>query len=215
MRTSPHPTLVFDLDGTLSDPKDGIVRSLNHALVTHGYPDRPEDELAHHIGPPLDTAFAELTGSDEPKLIHALVATYRERYGDVGYAENRLYEGMDDTLRQLHAVPGMRLGVCSSKRVDFVERILDLFGLRSLFEFVSGGEIGIEKWQQLEQLRQEVDLEPDALMIGDRAFDLIAAHRNGLHSAGVLWGFGSADELERESPRYLVSRVPELVDMLG
>jgi phosphoglycolate phosphatase len=214
MTTPRHPTLVFDLDGTLSNPRDGIVRSLNHALITHGYPGRPEDELERHIGPPLDQTFVELTGSDEPELVEALVATYRERYGDVGYAENRLYEGIEDVLGHLHALPGVRLGVCSSKRVDFVERILELFGLRGLFDFVSGGEVGTEKWQQLEHLKQEAGLEPGALMIGDRAFDLIAAHRNGMHSAGVLWGFGSADELERESPHYLVARVPELVSML-
>lgn len=215
MSTSRHPTLVFDLDGTLSDPKDGIVRSLNHALITHGYADRPEDELARYIGPPLDRAFAELTGTDEPEHIRALVTAYRERYSDVGYAENRLYEGIGDALRQFRMCPGVRLGVCSSKRVDFVEQILELFGLRDLFDFVSGGEVGTEKWQQFERLKQEVDLEPDTVMIGDRSFDLIAAHRNGMQSAGVLWGYGSAEELERESPRYLVPRVSVLVGMLG
>jgi len=208
-------TLIFDLDGTLSDPRDGIVRSINHALTANGHPSRPEHDLERYIGPPLDQAFVELTGIAESAHVHALVAAFRERYGDVGYAENTLYEGIEEALRSLAGMPRVRLGVCSSKRVDFVERILRMFGLFDLFAFVSGGDVGIEKWQQLQRLYVEADLSPCDVMIGDRAVDLIAARRNGLHSAGVLWGYGSIDELRDESPCYLLSRILDLQELAG
>jgi phosphoglycolate phosphatase len=95
------------------------------------------------------------------------------------------------------------MGVCTSKRVDFAEQILKMFGLRAHFRFVNGGEVGIHKWQQIEGLLARRAVTPSSIMVGDRAVDLIAAHRNGLQSAGMLWGHGSRAELEQEGPRYL------------
>jgi phosphoglycolate phosphatase len=207
--------LVFDLDGTISDPKVGITCSLNHALSLHGYDTRPESELAQHIGPPLDQTFALLTGEGDTDLHASLVSRYRERYAEVGYAENVLYAGVVDALTHLADIDGVTLGVCSSKRVDFVEQILEMFNLQDLFSFVSGGEIGIEKWQQLGDLKAEGTISEDALMIGDRRFDLIAAHRNGLDAAGVLWGFGSRAELVNENPRILMSEPQQLRSLAG
>ena len=210
----PHAVLVFDLDGTLSDPLQGIGRSINHALRAHGYPERALAELAPCVGPPLDENFAALTGRDDRAHLAALVATYRERYADVGYAENTLYDGIPEVLATLRA-RGATLGLCTSKRVDFAERILALFGLREHFAFVSGGEIGVHKWQQLAELRAAGRVGDDAVMIGDRAVDLVAAHRNGLLACGVRWGFGSLAELEAETPRYLAATPAELVGLLA
>src|SRR3569623_820850 len=112
-------TLIFDLDGTLSDPFEGIARCYEHALATHGYPVAPRSELAKLIGPPLDDGMRKLGVPDAE--IPAVVATYRVRYSSHGYAENRVYDGIAEALATL----GGRLGVCTSKRDDFAERILE------------------------------------------------------------------------------------------
>lgn len=212
-RCTAHPVIVFDLDGTLSDPLEGIGRSINHALARFGYREHALDSLARFIGPPLDETFPLLTGNHDPVRVRDLVASYRERYADVGYAENRLYDGipaMLDVLRDSGAV----LGVCTSKLPVFAERILVHFGLRDRFEFVSGGDIGLHKWQQLAELRAQGRVDGDAVMVGDRAIDIDAAHRNGLQACGVRWGFGSPGELESAAPRYLCSTPSDIVDRL-
>ena len=210
-----YENLIFDLDGTISDPKDGIVRSLNYALVNHGFASQDESQLITYIGPPLDSAFKAITKSDNAALISSLVDSYRERYADVGFSENILYDGIPKVLGQLSAVSGITLSICTSKRVDFAERILDMFDLRHLFSFVNGGDVGIEKWQQLQSLKQQGDISHKSLMIGDRYIDLTAAHKNGLPSAGVLWGYGSLDELKEHEPAHIFSNPSELLSLVA
>ncbi|WP_226702622.1 HAD hydrolase-like protein [Microbulbifer elongatus] len=207
--------LLFDLDGTLSDPADGFVNSMNHALVAHDYEPRPAAELTPHIGPPLEVTLGQLTDSKDSAHIRALVDKYREYYGETGYAENRLYPGIADTLASLRNIKGIRLGVCTSKRADFAERILERFELLHYFEFVSGGDVGIAKWQQLQGLLESNRISSQALMIGDRHFDLSAAAKNNLPSAGVLWGYGSREELDEHSPTYLFSQPTEILNIFG
>lgn len=198
----PHDFILFDLDGTLSDPQLGIGRSINHALERHGFEPLPPDAVSRCIGPPLDESFRAITGRHDDSTIFALVAAYRERYGDIGYAENQLYPGIPEALQGL-AEAGFPLGLCTSKRRDFACKILAMFKLDHLFRFVDGGEIGMHKWQQIAALREAGRVSDASLMVGDRAVDLVAAHRNGLSGAGVLWGHGSRDELTAETPRYL------------
>jgi len=205
--------LLFDLDGTLSDPLVGIGRSINYALSHFSYAPLALTELATCVGPPLDQTFRTLTGAKTDD-IHAMVAKYRERYADVGYSENVLYPGIPDALATLDKA-GFAMGVCTSKRVDFAEQILNMFGLRSHFRFVNGGEIGTHKWQQIEGLVARGMISTSSIMIGDRDVDLIAAHRNGLQAAGVLWGYGSREELEKEQPRDLLTHTSELVSLGG
>jgi phosphoglycolate phosphatase len=208
------PSLIlFDLDGTLSDPQVGITRSINHALRTHGYAERSVAELLPCIGPPLDESFRELTGRQDEAHLHALVLSYRERYAEVGYAENVIYPGVASTLAAL-AGRGARLGLCTSKRVDFAEMILRLFGLREHFGLVNGGEIGVQKWQQMAALQAAGQLPPDTLMIGDRAVDMVAAHRNGLRSGAVMWGHGSRGELMAESPHWVFEQPADWLGLL-
>ena len=205
-----HDVVLFDLDGTLSDPLVGIGRSINYALSHFGFAELPLPELAVHVGPPLDEAFRSITGVRAPNALDGFVAKYRERYGEVGYSENVLYPGIPQVLEGLCGA-GISLGVCTSKRVDFAEKILDLFGLRSYFSFVCGGEIGTQKWQQIQELLKEGVVSQATVMVGDRAVDITAAHRNGLHAGGVLWGHGARQELEAERPRYLFSTPEELL----
>ena len=202
--------LIFDLDGTISDPKDGIVRSLNYALLEHDFEAQNENELATYIGPPLDSTFKTITNSNNTELILSLVSKYRERYSDIGFSENVLYNGIPEILEYLSMISGTTLGICTSKRADFAERILEMFNLRHLFSFVNGGDVGIEKWQQLQSLKEESCINQKSLMIGDRYVDLTAAHKNNLHSAGVLWGYGSLDELKEHEPTHIFSNPSEL-----
>jgi len=186
--------LIFDLDGTISNPAVGIYRSINFALAHFGYPEIDEAEVSRHIGPPLDTTFMTLTKTKSHAQIEALVEKFRERYSEVGYTENVLYPGVESALMRLsHA--GVRLGVCTSKRSDFAQAILEMFDLRRLFEFVYGGDVGISKADQLRELLQRGIAGPGSTMVGDRAIDIRAAKENGLASIGVLWGNGSKLEL--------------------
>lgn len=204
------PAIVFDLDGTISDPADGIGRSLNHALAAFGYHPVAETDVSQYVGPPLDESFAAITGSRSSTHIADLVAKYRERYADAGYAENTLYPGIPGALAQL-SDRGHPLGVCTSKRIDFAERILELFGLSKYFAFVSGGDVGIRKVEQLRTLLGARTIDQDSIMVGDRAVDVHAAKHNGLRSIGVLWGHGSIAELSEAGPTWLLEAVPELL----
>jgi phosphoglycolate phosphatase len=172
---------------------------------------RPED-VSFVIGPPLDVSFRALTRVDDAAHLTARVAAYRERYAELGYAENVLYPGIPEVLQALRAA-GRRLGVCSSKRVDFCEMILDLFGLRAHFEFVSGGDVGIPKSQQLGELLAQGAIDRRATMIGDRAVDVQAAQAHGLVSVGVLWGHGSRAELEAAGAHRLLAQPSDLLSL--
>ena len=206
--------VVFDLDGTLSNPLEGFARSINHALRLQGLPERAPHELARHIGPPLLDSTVELTASADPARHERFISDYRQRYGESGFAENTLYDGVPAMLHALRDA-GATLGLCTSKRADFAEAILHHFGLRALFAFVSGGEIGVHKWQQLRDLRAAGAVDADSVMVGDRDVDITAAHRNGLHACGVLWGFGSREELQAASPRHLAQSPSDLRRLLS
>jgi phosphoglycolate phosphatase len=211
METS-HDVLLFDLDGTISDPLVGIGRSINYALSHFGYAECPLSDLAQYVGPPLDQTFSSITGLRSLPAIEEFVTKYRERYGAVGFSENVLYPDVPQVLQSL-AATGVTLGICTSKRVDLAEKVVELFDLRPYFKFVCGGEIGTHKWQQIEELLHKGVIGESTIMIGDRAVDMIAAHRNGLDAAGVLWGYGSRQELETEAPRYLFNTPEELLSL--
>lgn len=201
--------LLFDLDGTISDPLEGIARSVNFALEALGLPGREAQELARFVGPPLDETFRFAAGTDDKEEIARFVAKFRERYGEVGYSENELYPGVAQALESL-AARGVPMGVCTSKRGDFAEKILDMFGLRDLFGVVSGGDLGVRKGEQIAALLHEGKVDRRTIMVGDRAVDLVAAHSNGLPSAGVLWGYGDRAELESERPSAILETPAQL-----
>lgn len=203
---------IFDLDGTISDPATGIGRSLNYALAAFGYPTVAEHEVAQYIGPPLDQTFGRITQSTSPDHILALVTKYRERYADVGYAENLLYPGIPEALAQL-AAQDIPLGLCTSKPIAFAERILTMFQLRDYFSVINGGDLGIHKKHQLRGLIADGSVGQASTMIGDRAVDVHAATANGLRSVGVLWGHGSEEELTAAAPDLLL-KFPEQLTRL-
>ena len=203
---------IFDLDGTISDPAVGIGRSINFALQHYGYAPIQEGEVSQFIGPPLDQTFASIVGRSSPDHIGALVSKFRERYAEVGYAENVVYPGIPDVLRALDSA-GIPLGLCTSKRVDFADSILRLFGIRHHFRFLSGGDIGVRKSDQLASLLADGVIDKSSTMIGDRAVDILAAKANALRSVAVLWGHGSIVELQSASPDAMFEFPHELANL--
>lgn len=196
--TTDFDTLLFDLDGTLTDNYPGITRSIAYALDRLGVPLPDAGELRRCVGPPLRESFAWLLGTDDPLAIEGAIALYRERYGDVGWRENLVYDGVDDVLATLAASP-VRLFVCTSKPDVFARRILTLFGLSGHFRGVYGADLAGTFDDKVKLLRHLADAEgvntARAVMIGDRSHDIRAARMNGARSIGVAWGYGSAEEL--------------------
>lgn len=189
--------IYFDLDGTLTDPKPGITRSIQYALQRLDHPTMPtEDELTWCIGPPLRASFVRLLGAETAADL--AVSYYRERFSDVGLYENGVYDGIGEVLTSLCA-SGHRLFVATSKPHVFAERIIDHFGLRDHFERVFGSELDgtrVDKSHLLEYALKETSVDPSkTLMIGDRSHDMVGAKNNGMQGIGVLYGYGSRDEL--------------------
>lgn len=208
-----YQTLIFDLDGTISDPFVGISRSINYALETLGYEPVDPESVRPLIGPPLTEIFEHLLGPLSEQEMLDLVDSYRERYATVGYAENDIYEDIPDTIARL-AASGCRMGICTSKREDYAKRIVEMFGLSQYFSFVDGGGVGVEKRQQIQVMVANGLPANTAVMIGDRAVDILAGKSNDMASAGVLWGFGERAELENASPDYMFAAPAELADAL-
>lgn len=208
-----YDVLLFDLDGTLSDPFIGIANSINFALGHFGYPQQDIPSLAQYIGPPLDQTFKKLLGPTPQHSPTDLVKKYRERYIEIGFAENTLYNNIPETIASLHAA-NFRMGICTSKPEPIARKVLDFFNLAHHFEFISGGDIGVEKWQQIEFLLHQRHITQNTVMIGDRNVDLTAAHKNSLKSAGVLWGYGSRSELTNEHPAHLLSQPSDLLQLI-
>ena len=203
-------TLVFDLDGTISDPSSGIIKCVNYALQCRGLATQSDASVSAEIGPPLDLMFRKFMPDITDEVIDELVFSYRERFATDGFAENTLYKGIPEALQSLRDT-GFRLGVCTSKPEPAARKVLQHFSLLHHFEFVSGGDIGVAKQSQLKSLLDENVIDRDAVMIGDRSVDLTAAHNNQLKSIAVLWGFGSATELAAEKPVMTLSNVGELL----
>ena len=207
-------TIIFDLDGTISDPLVGIYSSINFALEAYSYDAVDVEEVRPMIGPPLTQIFEHLLGDVSQSRMLELVEKYRERYAAVGYKENVLYEQIPKTIAALSA-HGYELGVCTSKRADYATKIVEMFQLLEHFSFVDGGDVGVHKVDQLSRLVAN-GLQPDsAIMIGDREVDISAAKSNGIASVGVMWGFGSLMELQQAQPDHLLETPKDLLTLFG
>ncbi len=206
-----YQLMMFDLDGTLTDPLLGFARSINYALTAVDLPTRTEDSLSQFIGPQIESTMVQLIGRDHPALVEKLIFKYRERYNDIGFKENTIYDGIRETLQSLNDT-GQKMSVCTSKPSKPARLVLEHFDLSQYFEFVSGGDNGIQKWDQIQQLLHDETISSDTIMIGDRYVDMTAAHRNDLHAIGVLWGHGSKAELSAENPKRLIEHPKALLE---
>ena len=205
--------VIFDLDGTLTDPRQGILACFKHACDALQVEPPSDGALEQFIGPPLPESFSRIFGPDNPALIKEAVALYRERFAAKGMFENKLYPGIAEALAELHE-RGERLFVATVKPRVFAERILEYFKLEPFFGAVYGSELdgtNSDKRDLLAHLLGAESLSPDAsVMIGDRAQDVWAANASGVFSIGVLWGYGSREELV-EAGADLLCEEPRLV----
>ena len=213
--TDNFDTLLFDLDGTLTDSTEGIVRCLEYALERMGF-DIPED-TNKFLGPPLYRSFAEFCGMNEEQVNEA-VRIFRERYSTVGLFENRVYEGVPEMLKRLRD-GGKRIMVATSKPEVYAVRIFDRFGLSQFFEIVGGANINgtrNDKDEVIEYVLEKTGISDrsSVLMIGDRRQDVLGAHKTGLKCMGILWGFGSIEELTEAGADFIAETPEKAADML-
>jgi len=211
-------TLLFDLDGTLTDNYAGITRSIRHALSGMDGPTVDDATLRHCIGPPLRKTFARLLATDDALRVEHALALYRERYAVEGWRENEVYAGIDATLATL-AARGHRMLLCTSKPKVYAERIVAHFGLAKFLGAVYGAELGgrmDDKADLMAELLAGENLAASrCVMIGDRAQDIIAANANGVRPVGVLWGYGSREELQGAGASELLNAPGELLAAVG
>jgi phosphoglycolate phosphatase len=206
--------LFFDLDGTLTDSRPGILKSMRHALETLGLPVPADEALIHFIGPPTQDAFRELLSSSDPELNARAIAVYRERFVRLGMFENSVYPGVVAGLTALREA-GFPLLVVTSKPEVFANQIIDHFELRQFFGHVYGSELSGERGNKGDLIAHVLASEGLASekcwMIGDRLHDMRGAKLNSLRAAGVLWGYGSQDELTQAGADAIFADMPELV----
>ncbi len=209
--------ICFDLDGTLTDPKEGIVGSIRYALEKLGHPvSSDDDDLTWCIGPPLLNSFEKLVGNAEEA--ERALAAYRERFGAIGLYENKVYPGIQGVLETLTS-DGHRLFVATSKPTVYAEPILKHFELAHYFERIFGSELDgtrADKTDLLAWVLSEADLAAsDTVMIGDRLHDVAGALNNGIDVVGVLYGYGSKDELLTAGAKRLCEDPADLLAMVG
>ena len=205
-----NSVLFFDLDGTLTDPKDGITRCIQYAIEKVGVDAPSSDDLVWCIGPPLLESLRSLVGADSAPLA---LAAYRERFSDVGWLENKPYQGIKSALGMLFD-SNVSMYVATSKPQVYAEQILDHFGLAPYFVYVFGAELDgtrSDKSELLAYALEKTGTQGDSSMIGDRSHDVIGALSNSMHSVGVSYGYGSIDELRSAGVSHIVNRPDELV----
>ena len=209
--------VLFDLDGTLTDPAEGIVRCVQHSLATLQISCPPAEELTRYIGPPLRELFMSVCKSADEVLIERAVAIFRERFSTVGLFENIPYSEVPSMLQRLNLV-SYKLFVATSKPQVFAERILQHFGLANHFEEIHGNDLEgslDNKSELLRELLANRSLNPkETVMVGDRKHDVIAAKSNGLVSIGVTYGYGSRGELIEAGVDYLCHSPTEVVSVI-
>ncbi len=212
-----YETLLFDLDGTLTDPGEGITKSVQYALRKLGIDEDDRSKLAAFIGPPLTVSFREFYGFDDAKSARA-VSYYREYFAETGIFQNEVYPEIPALLDAL-VRSGRRLVLATSKPAVFAVKILDHFSLSPFFSAVYGSELDGRFSDKSELIAKILSAErfetKTAVMTGDRKHDIIAAKNNGLDSAAVAWGYGSTEELDAAAPTYLVRTVADLAVLFG
>ena len=214
----PPPLVLFDLDGTLTDSAPGIVASLAHAFACLGVAVPSDTALRASIGSSLPDIFAEHLEEPAPARVERAIHAYRERFDRVGWRENQVYPGIPEQLDRLHAA-GARTLVATSKPEPFAERIVSHFGLRGRFDRIYGSGLDGRRAQKAELLAHLLEREgvpaERCLMIGDRHHDVRGARAVGSDVIGVLWGYGSRDELEAAGATRLCASVDRLAETVA
>jgi len=205
--------ILFDLDGTLTDPYEGIINSFQYALAHFGVIEEDPEKLRQLIGPPLRENLARYVDNVEKG-----VELYREHFGAAGLYENSLYDGIPELLESASAT-GFTLAIASSKAQVYVRQIAEHFGIAHFFAFIGGSELDGRRSEKAEVIKYVMEAIGAAymdsvLMIGDRKHDIIGAKSCKVTSIGVLYGYGTKEELEAAGADYTVETVTELKNLL-
>jgi phosphoglycolate phosphatase len=210
--------ILFDLDGTLTDPFEGITKCISHALGQLGKTPPPRESLKWCIGPPLKKSFALLLDSDDDKLAEKALTLYRERFASAGLFENEIYPDIPDVLNTLKGM-GHTLYVATSKPTVYAQRIIEHFGLQPYFRRIHGSELDgtrCDKSSLISYILQEEMIQPsETFMVGDREHDIIGANANGVYSIGVYWGYGTQKELDASNADACVMTPQALVSLMN
>ncbi len=213
-----YQTILFDLDGTLTDPGLGITNSVAYTLEHYGIHVSERSELFKFIGPPLQYSFETFYHFSKEDA-KAAVERYREYYREKGIYENALYDGMDKLLQSLHD-SGRKLMVATSKPEEFALQILDYFDIKKYFSFVAGAGMDGTRGSKAEVIAYALekgnvtDLS-SAVMVGDREYDILGAKQMGLASIGVLFGYGTREELEAAGADYIAPGVADIGNIVN
>lgn len=211
----------FDLDGTLTDPAQGITNSFIHAIKYFGLEVPSYEKLCTFIGPPLVATFQKEFGFDDEKSMEG-VKKYREYFAQKGIFENKVYDGIENVLAHLQS-KGKHLLVATSKPEEYSVKILEHFGLAKYFDFICGSNMDETRSKKEEVIEYALEKcrtadktgfdKSKVLMIGDREHDIIGAKKNGIKSCGILYGYGSRQELEAAGANYIVDNVRNLLEL--
>ena len=213
-----YDVILFDLDGTLTDPGEGITNSVAHSLKKYGIDVEDKTSLYKFIGPPLHESYEVYYGFSREEALKA-VDYYREYYRVKGIYENKVYDGIENMLETLYK-SGKKIILATSKPEVFAKEILRHFGLSKYFTYVAGANLDgtmTDKAEVVEYALTEggVNDRSSAIMIGDRKHDIIGAKKNGIDSIGVLFGYGSKEELETAGADYIAENTEEICRILG
>lgn len=214
---SKYDVILFDLDGTLTDPGIGITNSVMHALKKYGIEVEDRTSLYKFIGPPLIDSFEKYFGFSHEEAVKS-VDYYREYYKDKGIYENEVYPGIENILATLYE-KGKKIILATSKPEPFAKEILRHFGLDKYFLFAAGStmdETRTNKAEVIEYALSECGItdKTSVVMVGDREHDIIGANKNGIDSIGVLFGYGSREELETAGAAYIAETVEEILNYI-
>ena len=211
--------ILFDLDGTIVNTKEGITRCVEYSLSHFGISVKNRDELEVFIGPPLHKSFQVYYGFDEEKSMDA-VSKYRERYKDIGIFECNPYEGIVELIKELYK-NNYYIGLATSKPEEYAIRILEKFKLLKYFRVVTGSNMDGSRTDKDEVIKEAIERfgasgkEEEFLMIGDRHHDIYGAKKNGIKTVGVSYGFAKGDELVEAGADYIVTfpfQIKEILD---
>jgi len=213
-----YNVLFWDLDGTLTDPKEGISRSVQYALKLLDYHIPEADDLDWVIGPPLKESFKTLLQTTDEALLNQAIILYRERYREIGLYENTVYPGIPELLFQLKEKGCKQLLATSKPRV-FAEKILQHFLLDKYFDVIMGSELNgqfVEKEALIGEVLKKapIDSRSKTVMIGDRRYDVHGARANSIDVIAVGYGYGSDEELNAAHPDFIVPSVQSLGKLL-
>lgn len=209
--------ILFDLDGTLTDPAEGITNSVAYALEKYGIEVKDKTTLNPFIGPPLHESFQKYFNFSTLQSFDA-VTKYREYYHDRGIFENRLYDGIKELLSDLK-VAGKTVIMATSKPTVFAKRIAEHYGIIEYFDIIVGSELDgrrVDKAEVIEEALKEAG-EPsrdNCIMVGDRLHDVLGAMKNSVSCVGVTYGYGGYEELSEAGADVIVNTVGKLYEIL-